>query len=660
MQDLEKFKNEMNLSGKNVYVGNRYVPKIMGDWSNDKTYEPLSVVTYQGASYTSRQYVPTGVEITNEDFWVLSGNYNAQVEHYRQEVINVNAEVKTGLKNVSDEVENARNGELTLTDRLDKEQQEFTTQLSQTKSLLHKGKKEKKPLVVLLSDDARDNDKVLLMPIMQEKNVSIGFGVVTSAIGTEGVLDFDELRELEQAGGEILSHSHAHINYAHSTDAERISDLETSLNILNENGFYPEGFIYPFNESTVASEMIVSRYFNYAYGRSYGNSMGRNFPILNNQRIDRVALDTAHAEDPNHPGVLTNTLEYYKAKVDEGVENNSIVAFMMHADTMDSTQLSHLRNLIDYARTIGAEIVSPKEAFDIAGNIIEVRTEDYDFKVGADGQYVGQNLAIVDKAANKYTADDTLGSFRPNTVTHSHVTGSLTTGMPENKAGLLSTYRLGTEWPFTKQEFRPFNSVGLWQRTVQTDGSWSDWKNLDSTSFVETESNKYTADDTIGAFKINTVTHSYVTGSATTGLPNDKAGILTTYRLSTEWPFTKQEYRPVNDTGLWQRTVKTDGSWSEWEDLNPQQRYIVETEGNKYTAQTPITEFTLGTVTTSYVTGTATTGTPNDTAGVLTTYRVGDQNGFWRQEFKAVNTTGTWERLVLSSGDWGEWVKITN
>lgn len=68
------------------YVGARYTPIIVGEWDSKKTYEPLMVVTYQGASYTSRQYVPAGIEITNESYWVLSANYNAQVEAYRKEV----------------------------------------------------------------------------------------------------------------------------------------------------------------------------------------------------------------------------------------------------------------------------------------------------------------------------------------------------------------------------------------------------------------------------------------------------------------------------------------------------------------------------------------------------------------------------------------------
>lgn len=68
------------------FIGARYVPIIVGEWDSTRTYEPLMVVTYQGASYTSRQYVPAGIEITNENYWVLSANYNAQIEAYRQEV----------------------------------------------------------------------------------------------------------------------------------------------------------------------------------------------------------------------------------------------------------------------------------------------------------------------------------------------------------------------------------------------------------------------------------------------------------------------------------------------------------------------------------------------------------------------------------------------
>ena len=55
------------------------------DWDKTKTYEPLTIVYHQGNSYTSRQSVPAGVDITNTTYWALTGNYNAQIELYRKE-----------------------------------------------------------------------------------------------------------------------------------------------------------------------------------------------------------------------------------------------------------------------------------------------------------------------------------------------------------------------------------------------------------------------------------------------------------------------------------------------------------------------------------------------------------------------------------------------
>lgn len=91
-QILEEF---FKVVGTRQYIGARYVP-IFGrkgeesiEWDNSAPYEPLTIVLYQGNSYTSRQYVPVGVEITNQEFWAITGNYNAQVELYRQEVRNL-------------------------------------------------------------------------------------------------------------------------------------------------------------------------------------------------------------------------------------------------------------------------------------------------------------------------------------------------------------------------------------------------------------------------------------------------------------------------------------------------------------------------------------------------------------------------------------------
>ena len=79
------------------YVGARYVPLFAepAQWDINKQYEPLTIVLDHGNSYTSRQFVPTGIELTNDAFWALTGNYNAQVEQYRQEVTTYDTRIKT-------------------------------------------------------------------------------------------------------------------------------------------------------------------------------------------------------------------------------------------------------------------------------------------------------------------------------------------------------------------------------------------------------------------------------------------------------------------------------------------------------------------------------------------------------------------------------------
>lgn len=77
------------------YIGARYVP-IFADpvtWSDDRTYDPLTMVQYVGETYMSKQYVPIGAPLPtvgegqeDNEFWVHMSNWNAQVEAYREEV----------------------------------------------------------------------------------------------------------------------------------------------------------------------------------------------------------------------------------------------------------------------------------------------------------------------------------------------------------------------------------------------------------------------------------------------------------------------------------------------------------------------------------------------------------------------------------------------
>ena len=103
---------------RNRYVGHRYVPKIFGEWDKQNDYEGLSIVTHQGNSYTSKKRVPVGIDILNEEYWVVTGNYNAQVDYYRDEVRKLSNKVSDNALNIETNKDDIKNLDSKLTDNV--------------------------------------------------------------------------------------------------------------------------------------------------------------------------------------------------------------------------------------------------------------------------------------------------------------------------------------------------------------------------------------------------------------------------------------------------------------------------------------------------------------------------------------------------------------
>lgn len=88
----------------NTYVGARYVPKFANpaQWNPNVAYEPLTIVINQGNSYTSAQFVPAGVPLQDDGpYWFITGNFNSQVESYRQEVQAVANQVSENTSDIA-------------------------------------------------------------------------------------------------------------------------------------------------------------------------------------------------------------------------------------------------------------------------------------------------------------------------------------------------------------------------------------------------------------------------------------------------------------------------------------------------------------------------------------------------------------------------------
>lgn len=119
------------MSKRNVYKGHRYVPKIMGEWNQEETYEGLSIVTYQGTSYTSKKHVPIGIDILNTEFWVVTGNYNAQIEVYRKDVRDLEKATSDRMDGIDMDLENVNTS---LNEKIDSTKTNLQNEIQTTKS----------------------------------------------------------------------------------------------------------------------------------------------------------------------------------------------------------------------------------------------------------------------------------------------------------------------------------------------------------------------------------------------------------------------------------------------------------------------------------------------------------------------------------------------
>lgn len=89
---------------ENIYIGNRYVVKYMGNWDDTVQYESLSAVLYGGNAYVSNKPVPAGTLPTVTDYWAFWGSGNAVIDALSTRVTAI--ETRTGnLETRTDAIE---------------------------------------------------------------------------------------------------------------------------------------------------------------------------------------------------------------------------------------------------------------------------------------------------------------------------------------------------------------------------------------------------------------------------------------------------------------------------------------------------------------------------------------------------------------------------
>lgn len=120
----------------NVYVGRRYVPKFHTNedgsslWNKNKEYESLTIVTFEGNSYTSKKDVPSGVELNNKEYWVKSADYNEQLAVYRDEQTHLKSDFDNIKNNLVERVTNTENTVNSFTENINEKIKLYDTSIS--------------------------------------------------------------------------------------------------------------------------------------------------------------------------------------------------------------------------------------------------------------------------------------------------------------------------------------------------------------------------------------------------------------------------------------------------------------------------------------------------------------------------------------------------
>lgn len=118
------------------YVGARYVPKFFENpnthdtqWLSGASYEALTIVTYLNNTYTSKKPVPASVgsPADNPAYWAVTGNYNAQVQEYHEEVENAIADMHDSMETFE---ENLTEDNTTFKNNLTQQQTDFESNIS--------------------------------------------------------------------------------------------------------------------------------------------------------------------------------------------------------------------------------------------------------------------------------------------------------------------------------------------------------------------------------------------------------------------------------------------------------------------------------------------------------------------------------------------------
>jgi peptidoglycan/xylan/chitin deacetylase (PgdA/CDA1 family) len=220
-------------------------------------------------------------------------------------------------------------------------------------------------VVVLTVDDGYKCFKTGALPLLNEFGFCATIFIQTETVGGNDYLDWDEIKEISEAGIEIGNHSQSHNHFLNSPkDKINIvfkNDLETSEDLFKNNlGFIPEVYAYPYGEYVSGMEQVLEE-------RKYLAAAAQNsgvlcdltdkfaiprFPMggvfasiegfIEKSKMKALRVIKCRTESPvfdkNPPELII--------EAEPGNLNFEYLKFFVHGSLVTNFQVSHINNLI--------------------------------------------------------------------------------------------------------------------------------------------------------------------------------------------------------------------------------------------------------------------------------------------------------------------------
>lgn len=345
-----------------------------------------------------------------------------------------------------------------------------------------------KSCVSIIFDDCAYYDYQYLLPIVKEKNIKIGLACLTDWVGTYNAntqfMTWEQIREFSDLGNEIISHSiKQDIKYDILSDLELEHYFKESRDTLRERGYWSDLIAYTWGTSDARIRKVARKYYKAGFA-IWGQEIVQNSngSTLKTYDIARVGLNGEDRMQGLFPS-NTDSLEYLKARVDYAKANNQWLVFMGHSfmfkDT-SKTKIQQFKDLIDYVKSVGMDIVIPSEGLQRMGNQIDlVSNEDETkyFTINSKGQ-IRSNINDVWEN-DTFNGTSKLTEFRRGITVTSISTAKAQTdaNIPVNIGGTLVTYR-----PFLDdlgyEDYIAGNGLRFTRWAIDSKGNMSDWLNL--------------------------------------------------------------------------------------------------------------------------------------------------------------------------------------